>query len=384
MFLTPGIDFLIRYSADYLFTSGIIYLILILPKYYAKPNWYISNWILVLSSFALRIGYRVAQPWIQEITNSKAAHARGAVLPPHVKENQIKLAKSLTQEPNVGYPQDTWSELLNKYGNTFRFSIGLDETYFTTEPEHVKAMLSTEFDNFEKGPTWFEDAKSLFGTGVFNSDGDMWKFHRSITRPFFAKDRISDFELFERYTDEALRKAKARLAEGYPIDFQDLTARFTLDSATDYLFGHDMCSLDANLPYPNSGSSVKGSRSSPASVDNHPSNLFVKSFLAGQELFAQRVLMGPLWPLAELGKDKVLEQRNTLDEYVRPFLEKGINDKKNEMSEEDEEKSFESCGTLLDHLLRQTSDQTIIMDEVWHVSTRCSHLTLTHGNQPDF
>lgn len=48
----------------------------------------------------------------------------------------------------------------------------------------------------------------------------LFRFHRSITRPFFTKDRISDFELFERHTDEALRKAKARLAEGYPIDFQ--------------------------------------------------------------------------------------------------------------------------------------------------------------------
>ncbi|EKM75106.1 hypothetical protein AGABI1DRAFT_132556 [Agaricus bisporus var. burnettii JB137-S8] len=364
MILTPGVDFLIRSSANYLSTSGIIYLILILPKYYAKPTWYISNWILVLSSFVLRIGYRVAQPWIKEITNSRAARARGAVLPPHVKENHIKLAKTLIQEPNVGYPQDTWSELLNKYGSTFRFSIGLDEAYFTTEPEHVKAMLATEFNNFEKGRTSFEDGKALFGTGVFNVDGDI--FHRSITRPFFTKDRISDFELFERHTDEALRKAKARLTEGYPIDFQDLAARFTLDSATDYLFGHDMRSLDANLPYPtttNGGDSTF----SPNSIDNHPSNLFVKSFMAGQEFLIKRVLLGPLWPLAEIWKDKVSEHRKALDGYVKPFLERALGDKENTVVGKDGEKSVESSRSLLDYLVGQTSDQSIIMDEIFNL-----------------
>ncbi|OBZ66746.1 hypothetical protein A0H81_13207 [Grifola frondosa] len=43
---------------------------------------------------------------------------------------------------------------------------------------------------------------SLFGIGVFNSDGEMWKFHRSMTRPFISRERISHFELFGRHTDE--------------------------------------------------------------------------------------------------------------------------------------------------------------------------------------
>ena len=71
------------------------------------------------------------------------------------------------------------------------------------------------------GPTFALQMRSLLGTGVFNSDGkfmrhipesllslmhpqfnaagDMWKFHRGMTRPFFNKDRISHFDIFERY-----------------------------------------------------------------------------------------------------------------------------------------------------------------------------------------
>ncbi len=46
------------------------------------------------------------------------------------------------------------------------------------------------------------------------------RFHRGITRPFFSKERISDFDVFDRHAEEALKQAKGRLAEGYPIDFQ--------------------------------------------------------------------------------------------------------------------------------------------------------------------
>lgn len=41
-----------------------------------------------------------------------------------------------------------------------------------------------------------------------------------MTRPFFNKDRISDFENFDRHADLALRTMKDRLKEGHPVDFQ--------------------------------------------------------------------------------------------------------------------------------------------------------------------
>jgi hypothetical protein len=54
-----------------------------------------------------------------------------------------------------------------------------------------------------------------------------------MTRPFFTKDRISDFELFERHTSDTLQRAKSRLAEGYPIDFQ---VRFSPNLQTNKIF----------------------------------------------------------------------------------------------------------------------------------------------------
>ena len=41
-----------------------------------------------------------------------------------------------------------------------------------------------------------------------------------MTRPFFTRDRISDFEIFEKHANDALGQLKVRLKQGYPVDFQ--------------------------------------------------------------------------------------------------------------------------------------------------------------------
>lgn len=46
------------------------------------------------------------------------------------------------------------------------------------------------------------------------------RFHRSTIRPFFNKDRIADFENFERHAQASLDQAQARLNEGFSVDMQ--------------------------------------------------------------------------------------------------------------------------------------------------------------------
>ncbi len=38
------------------------------------------------------------------------------------------------------------------------------------EPEHVKAILATQFNEFGKGPLQLSQWRDLLGTGVFTSD----------------------------------------------------------------------------------------------------------------------------------------------------------------------------------------------------------------------
>lgn len=41
-----------------------------------------------------------------------------------------------------------------------------------------------------------------------------------MTRPFFTKDRIRDFEIFDKHTMKAIKKMKDRFNEGYALNFQ--------------------------------------------------------------------------------------------------------------------------------------------------------------------
>lgn len=41
-----------------------------------------------------------------------------------------------------------------------------------------------------------------------------------MTRPFFTKDRISHFDIFNRHAEDAISQMKTRLKEGYAVDLQ--------------------------------------------------------------------------------------------------------------------------------------------------------------------
>jgi hypothetical protein len=41
-----------------------------------------------------------------------------------------------------------------------------------------------------------------------------------MIRPFFARDRVTDFELFDRHAEVVVTRLKERFAEGEAIDFQ--------------------------------------------------------------------------------------------------------------------------------------------------------------------
>lgn len=47
-----------------------------------------------------------------------------------------------------------------------------------------------------------------------------------MARPFFSKDRISDFEAFGKHADKAIAAIAERLSEGQPVEFAVLSHSF--------------------------------------------------------------------------------------------------------------------------------------------------------------
>ena len=145
----------------------------------------------------------------------------------------------------------------------------------------------------------------------------------------------------------------ARLKEGIPVDWQDIVSRFTMDSATEFLFGKDVRSLDAPIPYPSTYHRANAPQSDASGV--HPADRFVQAFQQGLEATAIRGRFLQSWPLFEFWGDKVEEHLGAVHEFIDPIVGEALRRKAERQSEgEDIEKDVRDDETLLEHLVKFT------------------------------
>ncbi|KAF5357481.1 hypothetical protein D9758_012522 [Tetrapyrgos nigripes] len=353
MLLAPGLELLVEdVLPRALGLPLLVYGILKLAQYLlAAHDW--PSWVWVAAIAATHPVYWIISWVYNQIHRRREAAARGAVFPPRVQESSFKIVKAFSDSALKGYTGDAVHDWSKQYGNTFLLRIFGVYRVMTTEPEHIKAILATQFDDFWKGPMKEDHFTSLLGSGVFNSDGDMWN-----------KVRISDFDVFERHAEDTLSLLAERLGSGVPVDFQDAVARFTLDSATEFLFGKAVNSLDAGLPYPASHSKTTATITT-NDFFNHASTKFVTALSEGQEVISRRGVLGRYWRFSEFWQDKAAEHRKSVEEFVLPILEDALENKKDEVvSGEVKEIGDE---TFLEHLVRFTKDKKVVMDELLNI-----------------
>lgn len=132
-----------------------------------------------------------------------------------------------------------------------------------------------------------------------------------------------------------------------------MVARFTLDSATQFLFGYDVKSLAASIPYPESVSHLNT-----AEFLNHPSKVFADAFTEGQNRSIQRVRAGDIWPLSEFWKDGIEPSRKIVEAYIDPMIHKALKNKEKKpqtiQTGDDKTSIGHSGDTLLEELIQQT------------------------------
>jgi hypothetical protein len=131
---------------------------------------------------------------------------------------------------------------------------------------------------------------------------------------------------------------------------KDLVARFTLDSATEFLFGQDVETLSAPLPYPPNTPQAQSDSSA-----DHPANRFASAFLEAQEASTRRGRYANMWPLWELWENKVDKYTHVMDEFIQPVLKAALA-KKSKASEAQVEEAGDE-ETLLGHLVRLTDGE---------------------------
>ncbi|KAG2142981.1 cytochrome P450 [Suillus clintonianus] len=359
--VSPGVAYLTRGLLSIIFpvaSSVIIIVRLASLQGFRVSPWHLS--VVVLSAAPLGFAAFVLA---DEMLQRRKAGRLGARLIPRVRGkwpgNLDKVVNIILRSENEYLGRPMLDEI-EELGPTVNFRLFWEDDILTTEPQHIKAILATDFDNYVKGAKFRRAADSVLGTGVFNSDGETWKLHRTMTRPFFTHDRISHFDIFDRHADHAIALAKKRFRVGLAIDFQDLISRFTLDSASEFLFGHCIGSLSAELPFP-----CNTTESTNSTQENNAAAAFADAFSRAQQAICRRIIIGPTWPLTEILADSTTQHMKVVNEFLDPILEDALQKHSTAANLDTNENADDQ--TLVDHLVNLTSDFKIIKDEALNI-----------------
>lgn len=90
---------------------------------------------------------------------------------------------------------------------------------------------------------------------------------------------------------------------------KDLISRFTLDSASEFLFGVNIGSLSNVLPYPHNTSARPV-------IQSNTADDFATAFGKAQFVASQRARIGCLWPLFEIFQDKTAEHMEVVNAFL--------------------------------------------------------------------
>ncbi|KAL8150293.1 hypothetical protein V2J09_020101 [Rumex salicifolius] len=121
----------------------------------------------------------------------------------------------------------------------------------TANPAIVEHILKTKFTIYQKGEKQTVVLHDFLGHGIFNVDGDEWKFQRRVASHEFSNKSVRKF--VEQVVDTELEDRLIPILNqsvdtGRLFDLQNLLRRFTFDNICKIAFGYDPALLLPSLP----------------------------------------------------------------------------------------------------------------------------------------
>ncbi|KAK8006485.1 cytochrome P450 [Apiospora marii] len=205
----------------------------------------------------------------------------------------------------------------------------------TRDPDHIKTILTTKFAEFGKGPGFHEQWKAFLGDSIFTTDGNLWHGSRSLIRPMFLKDRVSDLAKIERGVQAFMAQLPS---SGQTVQLMGLLYRATLDITTEFLLGRSAGSLE------------------------NPKVAFLQAFDKVQSVQMRIAIMSPFDIF--VGRKEYNCGIKTLESFIMPFVEKTLSLSVEELEEiSKSDRDF----TFLHGLASFTRDPKVIRDQIMAV-----------------
>ncbi|OWM73676.1 cytochrome P450 94C1-like [Punica granatum] len=129
----------------------------------------------------------------------------------------------------------------------------------TANPDNVHHILKSRFENYPKGKQFSAILGDLLGKGIFNADGDNWKFQRKMASLELGSLSVRSYAfeiagseirtLLLPLFDSVIAKSLSRTPAGTrPLDLQDVFRRFSFDTICRFSFGLDPGCMNLSLP----------------------------------------------------------------------------------------------------------------------------------------
>ncbi|KAL5583164.1 hypothetical protein UlMin_015606 [Ulmus minor] len=210
---------------------------------------------------------------------------------------------------------DWYTHLLRK-SPTGTIHIHVLGNTITSNPENVEYMLKTQFGNFPKGKPFSTILGDLLGRGIFNVDGDSWKFQRKMASLELGSVSVRSYALIPLLSSISRKEEE----NGGIVDLQDVFRRFSFDNICRFSFGLDPGCLKLSMPISD----------------------FASAFDLASNLSAQRAMTASpaIWKLKRIlniGSEKKLKEAiKMVDEMAYEMInqrrEAGLNDQRDLLS----------------------------------------------------
>ena len=201
---------------------------------------------LLLFSIALYIIYTAINRWRLYVSRRAFATKNGCKEPRcrvPLKDPFLAIDfvwKTLQNARKDRYLEGT-HERFQLYGTTFAAKHMNYHTIHTNDHQNVKQILAARFEDFKLSSFRVDAMTPLFGKGIFTTNNDMWSHSRALLRPSFARHNMVDhLPILESHFEQLM---KVIPKGGATVDLQKIFFAFTMDAATQFLFGHSVDTL---------------------------------------------------------------------------------------------------------------------------------------------
>lgn len=129
----------------------------------------------------------------------------------------------------------------NYHSGLDSFRILRRQIVLVNSPEHIKHVLVTRHDNFErKSPQMRRALEALLGDGLFISDGATWKQRRPLVADIVHKRRVPEFGATMEDAALGLAQAWSALPDGTEIELTSEMAQLTAAIISRAVFGKNL------------------------------------------------------------------------------------------------------------------------------------------------